>query len=50
MQIIRESLEVKSDYAWFIEKEFGSFDIEESEEETEEVVKDTIEEIRKGLK
>lgn len=47
-----KELESKTDFSWYAEKEFGGDYLENKEdtENKEEVVKDRMEEIRKGLK
>ena len=50
MREIRRKLEENFGLSLFFEKDFSEINNEEDKETTEEVIKDTIEEIRKGLR
>ena len=50
MREIRRKLEENLGLSLFFEKDFSEINIEENKETTEEIDKDILEEIKKGLK
>ena len=50
MREIRRKLEENFGLSLFFEKDFSEINIEENKETTEEIDKDILEEIKKGLK